>query len=354
MARKPNATQEFRTPHTKKDSRIQTTVAYRTARIARARQKREIEMQKREKLIFALIVVTILVMIILAILIFKKVLGTEPPVDDTSNDTNYADVTDDTGEPEDTGKVDDPVVVTPGVTVPVAKTEVKKGSLILVDSEHPYVQDSVTLNNIKNSRTPFDKNTRAPLDTVPNGKKVFSYYTKDDTPELEEKALTALNALCDAFYTTTGNNDLYIRNAYDTSSDKHATGLAVDLGIYTLEYVLYSLDDAKFADIYDWFFDNYHKYGFIIDSDADHSFCFRYVGVPHAYYMHEHDIGLKEYLALVQREPLAFTTNSGDKYEVSYVHATGDVVNITVPSAESEYEISGDNMEGIIVTVKVK
>ena len=339
MAKKPNATQEFRTPNTKKDSRIQTTVAYRTARIARARQKREIEMQKREKLIFALIVVTILVMIILAILIFKKVLGTEPQQpDETDNNPSVSDTV-------DTSETTDPPVVNTGITVPVAKSEVQKGSLILIDAEHAYVSGAVSLKNIKSSRTPFYNEAK--------GYNVYSYYTKDDTPELEEKALAALNSLCDAFYSATGNNDLYIKNAYDAGSDKHATGYAVDLGIYTLEYVLYSLDDAKFADIYDWFFDNYYKYGFILDSDADHSFCFRYVGVPHAYYMHENNIGLKEYLALVQREPLAFTTNNGDKYEVSYVHATGDVVNITVPSADSEYEISGDNMEGIIVTVKV-
>lgn len=339
MAKKPNATQEFRPPHAQKNSRIQTSVAYRTARIARARQKREIEMQKREKLIFALIVVTILVMIILAILIFKKVLGTEP---DKIGESDTTPAISDTTE---TPPEDEQPEVNAGVTIPVTKNEVQKGSLILIDAEHTYTNSGAVLKNIKSSRTPFYNEAK--------GYNVYSYYTKDDTPELEEEALTALNALCDAFYAATGNNDLYIKNAYDSSSEKHASGLAVDLGIYTLEYVLYALDDAKFADIYDWFFDNYHKYGFIIDADAGHGFCFRYVGVPHAYYMYENNLGLKEYLALVQREPLAFTIHNGDKYEVSYVHAAGDVVNVTVPSVDSEYELSGDNMEGIIVTVKI-
>ena len=341
MATKPNATREFRASPQRKDSRIQTTVAYRTARIARARQKREIEMQKREKLVFALIVVTILVMIILAILIFKKVLGTEPgQIDAPDTDVKITDTAD--VNPNE----DEPPAVSLGVTVPVAKTEVKKGSLILVDSANPYTSSSPALKNIKNSRTPFYNEAK--------GYNVYSYYTKDNTPELEEKALAALNALCDAFYTESGNNDLYVKMAYDADSGKHSTGLAVDLGIYTLENVLYRLDDAKFADIYNWFFKNYYRYGFIIDGTANHDFCFRYVGVAHAYYMYENNLGLKEYLALVQREPVAFTTNTGDKYEVSYVHATGDVVNITIPSTDSEYEISGDNMEGIIVTVKVK
>ena len=338
MAKKPNATQEFRPTRAKKDSRIQTTVAYRTARIARARQKREIEMQKREKLIFSLIVVTILVMIILAILIFKKVLGTEPRQNEIDDTPSVSDTV-------DTSQIEEPPVVNSGFSLPVAKTEVQKGSLILIDEGHAYIPYAVSLKNIKDSRTPFYNSEK--------GYNVYSYYTKDDTPELEEETLNALNALCDAFYTATGNNDLYIKNAYDASSEKHSTGYAVDLGIYTLEYVLYSLDDAKFADIYDWFFKNYHKYGFIIDSDAGHSFCFRYVGIPHAYYMYENNIGLKEYLALVQREPLAFTVHNGDKYEVSYVHATGDVVNVTLPSAEAEYKLSGDNMEGIILTLKV-
>lgn len=344
MAKKPNATQEFRTPHTKKDSRIQTTVAYRTARIARARQKREIEMQKREKLIFALIVVTILVMIILAILLFKRVIGTDTPVDTPDTEPQVTDVA---GNIEDPDNPDDvPPVINSGVTIPVVRSEVQKGSLILIDSAHAYVSSPVSLKNIKASRTPFYSEAK--------GYNVFSYYTKDDTPELEEETLAALNKLCDAFYEATGNNDLFIKNAYDASSPVHSTGYAVDLGIYTLEYVLYSLDDAKFANVYDWFFDNYYKYGFIIDSTADHDFCFRYVGVPHAYYMYEHNIGLKEYLALIQRESISFTTNKGDKYEVLYVHATGDVVNVPLPSLDADYTISGDNMEGIIVTVKVK
>lgn len=329
MAKRPNATQEFRTARTRSSSRTQTTVAYRTARIARARQKRELEMQKREKLIFALIVVTILVMIILAILIFKKVIET---------DSDYHTDTTETSETQDTT----PPAVNTSVTVSVTKSEVNKGYLLLIDGDHRYTGTSA-LKNIAASRTKFPHETKG---------HVYSYYTANYEPVLEENTLAALNELCDAFYSATGNNDLYIKKAYDEDSVAHVSGYTVDLGIFTLEQALYPLDASKFADTYDWFFKNYYKYGFIIDKDADHDFCFRYVGIPHACYMYENDISLKEYLALIREKTISFTVYNGDSYEVSYVHAGGDVISVTLPSADSEYEISGDNMEGIIVTVK--
>lgn len=340
MAKKPNATREFKTqtPQRKRTSNSRSSAAYHTARIARERQKREIERQKREKMMFALFIVVILVMLLFAILVFKKVLGTDDPSGDITDANDIIDLTDDTGE-------DEKDELASQAYVSVAKSAVHTGSLILVNSENAYVPSQISLKNIYESKTQFYSKAR--------GKNVSSYYTVDRSPELEENALAALNALADAFYQATGNNDLYITTAYASGSDEHATGLALDLSIYTLEEKHYALDDAKFADIYDWFFDNYYKYGFVISSDSDHGFCFRYVGTPHAYYMHKHDLSLDEYLKLIRKETLAYTDNNGDKYEVYYVHATGDVVSVPLYSADAEYKISGDNSEGLIVTVKV-
>ena len=70
--------------------------------------------------------------------------------------------------------------------------------------------------------------------------------------------------------------------------------------------------------------------------------------------MQSHSIGLKDYIALLKRENLTITTDSGEKYEVYYINFTGDVVSIPIPSADTSYDISGDNSGGLIVTVKVK
>ena len=344
MAKKPAATRDTKHTHAKKDSRIQTTVAYRTARIARARQKREIEMQKREKLIFALIVVTILVMIIFAILIFKKVLGNEPRFDDTVNDTH---ITDTVTDPDNTQGVENTEIDAQPITVNVDKSALYKGSLILIDSEHPNNSSAPALKIMSESRTVFGTNS--------NGKNIVSYYVASMTETLlEEKALEAFNAFADDYYKATDNVDLYVSKAYAEGDTNHSMGTLVDLRMWLGNDTFFNIDDAKYTSEYEWIMSNCYKYGFIPNADTDHGHCFRYVGIPHAVYMQSHSIGLKDYVALLKRENLTITTDSGEKYEVYYINFTGDVVSIPIPSADTSYDISGDNSGGLIVTVKVK
>lgn len=341
MAKKPNATREFKTQTSqrKKSSNSRSSAAYHTARIARERQKREIERQKREKMMFALFIVVILVMLLFAILVFKKVLGTDEPIGDVTDGNGVVDMTDDTGEDE-SDNLPSPT------SVSVAKSAVHHGNLILVNSENAYVPSQISLKNAGESRTP--------VGTDDSGKALYSYYlaSKDNTL-LEESALEAFNSMADALYKATKSLDLFVGKAYADGNDLHATGLALDLSIWTGGNNYYPLDDVKFESVYNWLMDNHYKYGFIISSDSDHGFCFRYVGAPHAHYMHKHDLSLDEYLKLIRQETLAYTDNNGDKYEVYYVHATGDVVSVPLYSADAEYKISGDNSEGLIVTVKV-
>ena len=110
------------------------------------------------------------------------------------------------------------------------------------------------------------------------------------------------------------------------------------------------------------------EYGFIIRYEAsksaltgivDEPYHFRYVGVSHATYMTANNLCLEEYLELLRnshsydKTPLEFS--AGDKdYLVYYVEATADAsfTSIPVPPAsEGTYTISGDNMNGFIVTV---
>lgn len=340
MAKKPNATREFKTQTSqrKKTSSSRSSAAYHTARIARERQKREIERQKREKMMFALFIVVILVMLLFAILVFKKVLGTEDPVGDVT-DNSAVNATDVTSEDE----IDN---IPSSTSVSVAKSAVHHGSLILVNSENAYVPSQISLKNAGESRTPVGTNS--------SGKTQYSYYlASKDSTLLEEGALAAFNSMADDFYKATKSLDLFVGKAYADGNDLHATGLALDLSIWTGGNNYYPLDDEKFENVYNWLMGNYYKYGFIISTDSDHNFCFRYVGEPHAYYMHKHDLSLDEYLKLIRQETLAYTDNNGNKYEVYYVHATGDVVSVPLYSADAEYKISGDNSEGLIVTVKV-
>ena len=287
-------------------------------------------------MMFALFVVVILVMLLFAILVFKKALGNDEQPNDT---TDYGNQITDTGED---GNTDLPRPA----TVSVAKSAVKSGSLVLVNSQNSYASSVSSLKNMGESRTA--------VSTDNSGKAIYSYYlaSKDGTL-LDQDALTAFNAMANDFYEATKSVDLFVRKAYTSGTDEYATGLALDLSIWTGGNNYYPLNDPNFAEDFDWIFDNYYKYGFVISHSANNSFCFRYVGAPHAYYMHKHELTLEKYLELVKRETLAYTDNNADKYEVYYVHATGDVINVPLYSADAEYSISGDNSEGLIVSVKV-
>lgn len=334
-----------------------TAVNYSAARLAREKQRREYEQQKKEKLIFALFVVIILVMILFAILIFKKVLGNDDPMDtDTDTETNLTD----TNGPADT----DTVPLSEGYEDKVyEKDALYAGHLLLIDSSHPYREETLDLKDIYNSRQKHDK---------PNSRNgyVYSIYPADMTVLLEAETLSALNALADNFYAATGNYDLFVRTtaAYvEGASDEHATGRAVDLSGWAGDDVYYSLDDDAYASDFDWIRENYYKYGFIRRTcesacRLDHAYHFLYVGVPHAYYMHQNGLSLEEYVELLRTEHvfnggtsnLTFTTDEGERYEVYYVSAEGDMVTVPLYINNDSYSVSGDNASGFVVTVKLK
>lgn len=334
-----------------------TAVNYSAAKLAREKQRREYEQQKKEKLIFALFVVIILVMILFAILIFKRVLGNEDP--SLVNDTDPNAETTDTDAPD----TEPPVIAGAYENVTVPKSDLHAGNLLLIDSSHPYQKGALTVTDIYDSRTQHEDSSH------PRGY-VYAFYPADKNVMMEAEALTALNALADAFYEATGktNNDLFVRPsaAYvEGSSDEHATGRAVDLSGWSDDDVYYDLDDAKYAADFAWLRENYYKYGFLRHAcdgacGSDSAYHFLFVGTAHAYYMYKNDLCLEDYVELLRtqhafkdggKDNLTVTTDDGARYEIYYVAAVGDIVSVPVPSACESYSISGDNVNGFIVTV---
>ena len=340
-AKKSSATREFRAQPKKssaKRSTVHTSTAYRTASLARARQKREIEQQKREKLMFAMFIVVILVFLLFAILVFKKVIGNDMPDDTTPDNSGYSQNVGDEGDVGDAAGIAD-------ATVTVEKSAVKTGTLVLVDTNHPYTAPLPQTENMSASRTVFG--------TSASGKNIYSYYVASTSETAcESEALKAFNGFADGFYTATKNVDLFVSKAYASGQGVHATGLALDLRFWTGGNNYYSLNAESYTTDFKWIKENAHKYGFIV-GECDADFCLRYVGVPHASYMYKHSLTLAEYLDEVCKGTLAFTVDNGDKYEVYYTHATGDMVSVPLCSADAEHEISGDNREGVIVAVKM-
>ena len=327
-----------------------TSVNTRDARLAKERQRRQYEQQKKEKIVFALFVVVIIVLILIAILVFKKAID-----NGEANDThNHIETT--TEPIEETTPTPDEQTLDSFLKEMCSKEQIHQGNLVLVDAAHPFTA-SVSLTDVYSGRTKFHKNEKT----------VYSYYLPDSTPKLLADALVALNKMADDFYNATGNNDLYVDKAYDASATgDHSTGLAFDLSVYTIDHKHYALDDAAASSDFKWIFNNYYKYGFVMESPAqsgERYYHFRYVGIPTATYMFRNNITLGTFLTTLRTQhafangmtnAASVTTDDGARYDLYYVETSGgDMTSVPIPENAIFFNISGDNMNGFVVTVRM-
>ncbi len=145
---------------------------------------------------------------------------------------------------------------------------------------------------------------------------------------------------------------------------EHHTGYAVDFKIVTDDMQISYLENK---DKFSWIYENAHKYGFVQRYTEDkayltdilaRSYHFRYVGIPHAYYMYENDMCLEEYIEMLKSygfgEQHLEITAGLSTYEVYYIKAKDEgITKVHVPK-NSEYSVSGNNVDGFIVTILKK
>jgi len=254
------------------------------------------------------------------------------------------------------------------------KTDAFDGQLVLVNNNHGYR---------------FADNTDAliPAHEIKNS----SYSLIDHSVILKEETILALNSLFEDFEAQAENfdelyeiiiqsgyrsvakqsviyNDDLAANGTHTSSraakpgsSEHHTGYAVDFKVVTDDKKISVLENSG---IFSWIYENSYKYGLVQRYTEDkayltdvlaRSYHFRYVGIPHAYYMHENNLCLEEYIDLLEnyefdKKHLEINTDTY-AYEVYYIRAeTEGDTKVYVPK-NSEYSISGNNIDGFIVTV---
>lgn len=135
---------------------------------------------------------------------------------------------------------------------------------------------------------------------------------------------------------------------------EHNAGLSLDIGS--------TLGEMENAPEGKWLQDNAWKYGFILRYPADKTavtgieyepWHFRYVGLPHSFVMKSEDMVLEEYLDYLKREQSVRVQIGETVYLVSYYSSADGLTGIPVPDTKEAYELSGDNREGLIVTVKL-
>ncbi len=274
-------------------------------------------------------------------------------------------------------------------TIKLSEADMHTGDLILVREGAPYVfpeSFESKLSNIFNGRKKYD-----------NGARAYQLSTADLL--LSPIALEKLNQMTEDFYEETGRNKLLIKEAYRTyeyqqeildfrierdgreealkyvalpGESEHHSALAFDMSVYKDGVNTYIEDEPDYLPIYE----NAHKYGFIlrypenkvdITGIAYEAWHFRYVGEPHAKYIYENGLCLEEYIALLRDEhsysdehlivDFEGPTFSGE-YEIYYVPAKADgdgftETEIIIPQGY-DYCVSGNNIDGFIVTVKIK
>ena len=319
---------------------------------------------KRTKTIVELVIAAVLVL--LAVHFIKNALTDSKEVGRTDYETSDIEVS----IPEVEPATDPNAIIYSNQTV---NTRDKfYGDLILVNNDHQYFQtgdeDLVNINELNNENgvdifyAIEDTYTISRQAYQPMVDMVTDYYNKyqDDT-------LTIYGS----FRTTEFQQSLYDDDLAQTGEEEstrvakagyseHETGLAFDFS-ETVNY------DYNGEGTQAWINQNCYKYGFIVRYNADkvaltqiqeEPWHFRYVGIPHAYYLTKNNLCLEEYTDLIRQSypyegsHLEFTDENGSSYEVYFVASddAAETTSVPVPSG-LKYDISGNNIDGFVVTV---
>lgn len=246
-----------------------------------------------------------------------------------------------------------------------------KGDLILVNNYHEYFStDDENLVSIMEKNDETDR---------------YFYTAVDYTYMIMDSVYEPMSQMISDFYDIYQNDTLIIYGSYRTNEfqkqlyenrveddesefpsvampgkSEHETGYAFDFS----EVIGY---DYQGTGDFAWINTNCYKYGFIVrypeakEQITEYRYepwHFRYVGIPHATYMTKNNICLEEYIDLLRYNHtydgnhLEITDDSGAEYEVFFFASDdgADITNVPVPTGY-KYDISGNNIDGFIVTV---
>lgn len=284
-----------------------------------------------------------------------------PIVDSTEESTNN-DGTQTEGTTTDEIGTDDPLAVK-YTNRDIDAFKIGVGDLVLIDNTHEYK---------------FIDESIKPL----WGNSTSSYKLSGSSLSLKEPVILALNKMMDDYVAATSYKHAIVTNAYRSYADQeklynqnprgsaapgysdYHSGLTLRLQGYIDENSgIFDLRNSSSAQA-SWLENNMKNYGFIFRYPSDKNaitgynipWQLRYVGVPHSIYIKDNNLCLEEYLELLATnhkysdEHLKIDTPNGS-YEVYYVEGTAEgTIKLPVPS-NRDYEISGDNKSGFIVTV---
>ena len=249
---------------------------------------------------------------------------------------------------------------------PQSEQALHEGDLILVNNQVHYTfPDSEELVSV------FDEKTT-------------SYKVRDTNVLLAPKVMGPLNHMLDDFYAVTHLDTVNIisgHRTYDYQRDlldneimqkgaveaarwvaspggsEHHTGMAIDFGIYQNELSYTFEGNGE----YNWIDQNAYKYGFIlryteekesVTGIAEEPWHFRYVGKVHAAIIQQSGFCLEEYIQYLRQFEYGkrhlLVSYGEEQYEIYFTKGYDVYLPIHLP-----YTISGNNVDGFIVTVSL-
>ncbi|UUE88543.1 M15 family metallopeptidase [Bacillus cereus] len=236
----------------------------------------------------------------------------------------------------------------------ITKEQIYKGDLLLVNRDYPVKKDSIRsdiINVNHNSELVrgyviFDRNLRLSKDVVKKFLNVVDAAGKESVNHF---------LISSGYRDFQEQKQLYEKMGSDyalpAGYSEHNLGLSLDIG--STQKKMEKAPEGK------WIEENAWKHGFVLRYPKNKSnitgiqyepWHIRYVGLPHSAIMQKKNFTLEEYLEFLKEEKEISTEVEGKKYTVSY-YKISENMKVNVP-ANKQYEISGNNMDGVIVTVQ--
>ncbi|TBL77311.1 M15 family metallopeptidase [Paenibacillus thalictri] len=240
-----------------------------------------------------------------------------------------------------------------GITIKIPQEQIYKGDLLLVNKDYPVPQKGAAAEAVK---------------LMQHKELVQGFGLLDNTIRLSPSLVQKFSAMTEAaakdgvrhFVISSGYRDnkeqdqLYRQMGADYAMpagySEHNLGLSLDIG--STQGEMNQAAEGK------WLKKNAWKYGFILRYPKDKTeitgiqyepWHFRYVGLPHSAIMMDNNWVLEQYLDYLKERKTIKKTIGKTTYEISYYPVSNNTT-IQIP-ANRHYELSGNNMDGIIVTV---
>ncbi|MDT9025562.1 VanY-A/VanY-F/VanY-M family D-Ala-D-Ala carboxypeptidase [Rossellomorea yichunensis] len=237
--------------------------------------------------------------------------------------------------------------------IKITEDHIYRGDLLLVNSEYPVHQESIRSDIVN-----LSANNELAQGYVLLGSDI--YLSEDIAHTFSEMVAAAKKDSLRHFAITSGfrgfdeqsvlYEDMGSDYALPAGYSEHNLGLSLDVG--STQMKMANAPEGKWIEKYAW------KYGFILrypENKTDitgiqyEPWHIRYVGFPHSAIMKSKNFVLEEYLEYLKEEKTISASVHGEKYEISYYPVTKRMT-IHVPR-DLRYEISGNNIDGVIVTV---